>query len=190
MPAQSMPIDDIHLSVSKRLNVLARGFGGHRISGLLERIANTRARKVKQVTILIGINDCLSTDFDIIEPITAYEKFVYTRAHKFTPEKISICTLLQLGAFRHESNVSVNKFNKQLCSLVSKVEDLYHTKLNLIDLNVRFQNNLYFLKAIVKSLRNNLMNLNVEISRCAISFRPKQNRQTPRPSQKHGFHIF
>ena len=88
----------------------------------------------------IGINDCLSAKFDIKESITAYEKLIYICAHNFTTETISICTLLTLGAFRKESNVSVNKFNKQLFNLISKLKELSHTKLNLIDFNVGFQN--------------------------------------------------
>ena len=44
-------------------------------------------------------------------------------------------------AFRNESNISVNKFNKLLFSLVPKVKDLSHSKLNLIDLNAQFRNN-------------------------------------------------
>ena len=75
------------------------------------------------------------------------------------------------------------------------MKDLFHTKLNLIDLNGDFRNNHDIftqidsipengIKAIVKSLRNNLINLNVEINDCALSFRPKQNRQTLRSRQK------
>ena len=73
--------------------------------------------------------------------------------------------------------------------------DLSPTKLNLINLSAEFQDNHDYIqtdglhpsvngvKAIVKSLRNNLINLNVEISNCTVSIRPKENRQTPRPRQ-------
>ena len=59
-------------------NVLAIGFGGHKVSGLLERTADTRAIKVKQVTVLIGIKDYLLVDFDIKGSITAYEHLIHT----------------------------------------------------------------------------------------------------------------
>ena len=81
------------------------------------------------------------------------------------------------------------------------MNDLSHTKLNLIELNAQFQNNHDYIhtyglhpsengvKSIVKFLRNNLINLNVETSDC-VSIRPKQNRQIPRPSQKDVLNFF
>ena len=89
--------------------------------------------------------------------------------HKLTPMIISVCISVPLGAFRKESNVIVKEINKQLCSLVSKVKDLSHTKNNLIDFKAEFQNNhdsiytdgIYIskngVKAIVRSLPNNLI---------------------------------
>ena len=112
----------------------------------------------------------------------------------------SICTLLPLDAIRKESNVSLSKFNKQQCSLVSKKKDLSLTKPNLIDLNAEFWKNHDYIytdclhhsenvvKAIVKSLRNNLMKLISEISDCAISIWPKHNRQTTRHRQNGVIH--
>ena len=105
-------------------NLLAIGFGVHKISGLIERTVNTRAKKVRQITILNRMNDCLSVGFDTKESVTAYKKLIYTCAHKFAPKTLSICNLLSLDAFRKESNVSFNKFNKQLCIIVSKVKDI------------------------------------------------------------------
>ena len=140
----------------------------------------TPEQKSKKVTVLLGNNDCLSADSDIKESITAYEKFLYASAHKFTAERSSICILLPLGAIRIESGVSVNKFNKQPGSLVSKVKDLSHTNPYLIDLNASFQNCRDYIhtddlhpsenvvKAIAKSFRNNLIEIN-EISNSAIS---------------------
>ena len=100
--------DSITNSIDGRqigLSLLRRGgFGGHRISGLLERTAN-RAKKVKQVTSLMGISDCLSADFDI--------KLVYTYDHRFKPETKEICALLPLRkkiiAFRKEIKFSPKK---------------------------------------------------------------------------------
>ena len=126
--------------MANRTKYVSRGFGGLRMSGKLERNANIRAKKTKQVIILNGVNDCLSANFDHEESITAYETLIHTGAHKCSPETIPICTPLPLGDFRNESNVTVNKFNSQLCSLVSKVGDLFHTKVNLIDLKAEFQN--------------------------------------------------
>ena len=71
---------------------------------------------------------------------------------------------------------------------------LSNTKLNLVDLNAEFPNNHDYnhtdgfhpaeigLKSNVKSLRNNLINVDVKKD-CAISIRPEQSRKTPRPSQ-------
>ena len=90
----------------------------------------------------------------------------------------------------------VSKIQEQLSSFVPYVKYLSHTNVNLTDLNAEFQQNHDCshtdglhpseneIKAIVKSLRNNLINLNVEISDCVISIRTKQNRQKTRPSQK------
>ena len=56
--------------------VLARGFGGHKFSALLERVRNSKSRHFKHVTTLIGINDCLSSDFDAKEAVSSLEKLI------------------------------------------------------------------------------------------------------------------
>ena len=81
-------------------NVLARGFSGHKISALLERVRNSKSQHSKYVTTLIGINDCLSNDFDAKEAVSSLEKLIYLVYHKFSPETISLCTVTPLGAFR------------------------------------------------------------------------------------------
>ena len=55
-------------------NVLASGFGGHTISALLERVRNRKSRHFKHVITLIGLNDCLSNDFDAKEAVSSLEK--------------------------------------------------------------------------------------------------------------------
>ena len=141
---------------------------------------------MEKETILIKINACLSTDFEIKKINYNMRKYIYiyiyTSAQKLTRDTISICTPLPLGAFRKDGNVSsVNELNMQLCCLKSKAKHLALTKINLIDLNAEFQNKLDYIytdgfhasengvKASGKSLRSNQINLNFEISNCAIS---------------------
>ena len=102
-------------------NVLARGFGGHTISALLERVRNSKSRHFKHVTTLIGINDCLSNDF--------------------SPETISLCTVTPLGAFRKDFIPNVQKLNKQILNLVRNVKDLGEVKLDILDINKNFSQN-------------------------------------------------
>ena len=64
-------------------SILRRAFGGYRISGLFERTANIRTKKLNHVTILMRINECLSADFDIFESFAPYKKLIYTFAYKF-----------------------------------------------------------------------------------------------------------
>ena len=87
--------------------MLARGFGGHKISALLERVRNSKSRHFKHVTTLIGVNDCLSSDFDAKEAVSSLEKLIYLINHKFSPETISLCTVTPLGAFRKDFNLSL-----------------------------------------------------------------------------------
>ena len=98
--------------------MLARGFGGHKISALLERVRNNKSRHFKHVTTLIGINDCLSSDFDAKEAVSSLEKLIYLINHKFSPETNSQCTVTPLGAFRKDFNPNVQKLNKQILNFV------------------------------------------------------------------------
>ena len=120
-------------SILNRINVLARGFGGHTISALLERVRNSKSRHFKHVTTLIGINDCLSNDFDAKEAVSSLEKLIYLVNHKFSPETISLCTVTPLGAFRKNFNPNVQKLNKQILNLVRNVKDLGEVKLDILD---------------------------------------------------------
>ena len=97
---------------------MARGFGGHKISALLERVRNSKSRHFKHVTTLIGISDCLSNDFDAKEAVSSLEKLIYLVNNKFSPETISLCTVTPLGAFRKDFNPNVQKLNKQILNLV------------------------------------------------------------------------
>ena len=122
-------------------NVLARGFGGHTISALLERVRNSKSRHFKHVTTLIGINDCLSNDFDAKEAVSSLEKVIYLVNHKFSPETISLCNVTPLGAFRKDFNPNVQKLNKQILNLVRNVKDLGEVKLDILDINKNFSQN-------------------------------------------------
>ena len=117
-------------------NVLARG-----ISALLERGRNSKSRPFKHVTTLIGINDCLSNDFDAKEAVSSLEKLIYLVNHKFSPETISLCTVTPLGAFRKDFNPNVQKLNKQILNLVRNVKDLGEVKLYISDINKNFSQN-------------------------------------------------
>ena len=85
-------------------NVLARGFGGHTVSALLERVRNSKSQHFKHVTTLIGINDCLSNDFNAKEAVSSLEKLIYLVNHKFSPKTFSLCTVTSLGAFSKDFN--------------------------------------------------------------------------------------
>ena len=50
-------------------NVLARRFEGHNIFGQVEGVKNSKSRHFKHVTTLIGINDCVSNEFDAKESV-------------------------------------------------------------------------------------------------------------------------
>ena len=119
-------------------NVLARGFCGHKIFALLERVRNSKSRHFKHVTTLIGINDCLSNDFDAKEAVSSLEKLIYLVNHKFSPETISLCTVTPLGAFRKDFNSNLRKLNKQILNLVRNVKDLGEVKMDILDINQKF----------------------------------------------------
>ena len=115
--------------------MLARGFGEHTISALLERVRNSKSRFFKHAATLIGINDCLSSNFDAKEAVNSLEKLIYLVNRKFSPETISLCTITPLGAFRNYFNPNVQKLNKQILNLVRKLKDLGEVKLDILDIN-------------------------------------------------------
>ena len=173
-------------------NVLARGFGGHKISALLERVRNSKSRHFKHLTTLIGINDCLSSDFDAKEAVSSLEKLIYLINHKFSPETISLCTVTPLGAFRKDFNPNVQKLNKQILNLVRNVKDLGEVKLDILDINKNFSQNTDALSSdglhpsdggveiLVQSFRDSFRGSDINANTCEITTRPrmKQTQQS------------
>ena len=51
-------------------------YGGLQSLELLQKFQNTRARKIDAVTVSIGINDCMSTNFSAVEVGQALENIV------------------------------------------------------------------------------------------------------------------
>ena len=172
--------------------VLARGFGGHKISALLERVRNSKSRHFKHVTTLIGINDCLSSDFDAKEAVSSLENLIYLINHKFSPETISLSTVTPLGAFRKDFNPNVQKLNKQILNLVRKVKDLGEVKLDILDINKNFSQNTDALSSdglhpsdggveiLVQSFRDSFRGSDINANTCEITTRPrmKQTQQS------------
>ena len=173
-------------------NVLARGFGGHTISALLERVRNSKSRLFKHVTSLIGINDCLSNDFDAKKAVSSLEKLIYLVNHKFSPETISLCTVTPLGAFRKDFNPNVRKLNKQILNLVRNVQDLGEVKLDILDINKNFSQNTDALSSdglhpsdggveiLVQNFRDSFRGSDINANTCEITTRPrmKQTQQS------------
>ena len=167
-------------------------FGGHTISALLERVRNSKSRHFKDVTTLIGINDCLSNDFDAKEAVSSLEKLIYLVNHKFSPETISLCTVTPLGAFRNDFNPNVQKLNKQILNLVRNVKDLGEVKLDILDINKNFSQNTDALSSdglhpsdggveiLVQSFRDSFRGYDINANTCEILTRPrmKQTQQS------------
>ena len=172
--------------------MLARGFGGHTISALLERVRNNKSRHFKHVTTLIGINDCLSNDFDAKEAVSSLEKLIYLVNHKFPPETISLCTVTPLGAFRKDFNPNVQKLNKQTFNLVRVVKDLGEVKLDILEINKNFSQNTDALSSdglhlsdggveiLVQNFRDSFRVSDINANTCEITTRPrmKQTQQS------------
>ena len=173
-------------------NVLARGFGGHKISALLERVRNSKSRHFKHVTTLIGINDCLSNYFDAKEAVSSLEKLIYLVNHEFSPETISLCTVTPLGAFRKDFNPNVQTLNKQILNLVRNVKDLGEVNLDILDINKNFSQNTDALSSdglhpsdggaeiFVQSCRDSFRGSDINANTCEITTRPrmKQTQQS------------
>ena len=88
-------------SITNRVNgnqvgsrVVARGFGGQTTSMLLDRTSNTKARKVSQVFIFIGINDCLSPEFDVNVSAASYEKLIIYTSYVLVSNRSAFSHLL------------------------------------------------------------------------------------------------
>ena len=172
--------------------MLARGFGGHTISALLERVRNSKSRHFKHVTTLIGINDCLSNDFDAKEAVSSLEKLTYLVNHKFSPETISLCTVTPLDGFRKDFNPNVQKLNKQILNLVRNVKDLGEVKLDILDINKNFSQNTDALSSdglhpsdwgveiLVQNFRDSFRGSDINANTCEITTRPrmKQTQQS------------
>ena len=152
---------------------MARGFGGHKISALLERVRNSKSRHFKHVSTLIGINDCLSNDFDAKEAVSSLEKLSYLVNHKFSPETISLCTVTPLGAFRKDFNPNV-------------------VNLDILDINKIFSQNTDALSSdglhpsdggveiLVQSFRDSFRGSDINASTCEVTTHPrmKQTQQS------------
>ena len=182
-------------SITNRINgnqigeaVIARGFGGHTVKSLLDRTTNTRPRKIKHVSIFIGVNDCMSESFDVKEVAGYYEKLIYTVSHKFSPEIINLCTITPLGAFRKDLNSNVTKMNTKIKSFTTSIKDLTNTKLTVTDIyHVFNQNNGYLssdglhpsekgVTALVETFRAVLDENGLQTADCEITVRPKMPR--------------
>ena len=196
-------------SITNRINghqigeaVIARGFGGHTVKSLLERTANTRPRKVKQVNIFIGVNDCLSDNFDVKEVAGHYEKLIYTVSHKFSPENINLCTITPLGAFRKDLNSNVTKMNNKIKSFATGIKDLTNVKLTITDIYQIFTQNSGLLStdglhpsekgvtALVNAFREVLQDNGLEAANCEITVRPKITRDNRPNQQQEIVHYF
>ena len=57
----------------------------------LDRTNKTKSRKVSQICIFIGINNCFAPHFDVNVSSASHEKLIYPVNHKFCPDFISLC---------------------------------------------------------------------------------------------------
>ena len=191
-------------SITNRVNgnqvgsrVVARGFGGQTTSMLLDRTSNTKARKVSQVFIFIGINDCLSPDFDVNVSAASYEKLIYTVNHKFCPDVISLCLLTPVAAFRKDSIGNVKSFNTKIKAFAKNIKDVQNAKISVIDFFSDFSQNPTLLssdglhpsvdgiKCIVNTLRNSCESNGLDTSSEEITMRPRINKRnlSPHPNE-------
>ena len=88
---------------------------------------------------MVGLNDCMSEDFDLTTSSANYEKLIYTCAHKFTPKTVTVCSITPLTSFRKEQNENVKKMNTKLKALVKNIKDLGEVELKLHDFYGDFQ---------------------------------------------------
>ena len=93
-------------SITNRLNgeeygpkINANGFSAHIVLSLLERATKTKQRKVKQVYFFIGVNVCLSAQFDLKEVSSYSEILIFTVSHKICPENMTTSTVFPLVSF-------------------------------------------------------------------------------------------
>ena len=187
-------------SITNRVNgnqvgsrVVARGFGGHTTSMLLDRTSNTKARKVSQVFIVIGINDCLAPEFDVNVSAASYEKLIYTVNHKFCPDVISLCLLTPVSAFRKDYIGNVKSFNTKIKAFAKNIKDIPSAKINVVDFFSDFSQNPSLLssdglhpsvdglKCIVNIFRQSCDSNGLETSTEEITMRPRMNKRNLSP---------
>ena len=196
-------------SITNRVNgnqvgsrVVARGFGGHTTSMLLDRTSNTKARKVSEVFIFIGINDCLASDFDVNVSAASYEKLIYTVNHKFSPDFISLCLLTPVAAFRKDYIGNVKSFNSKIKAFAKNIKDIPNAKISVIDFFSDFTQNPTFLssdglhpsmdglKCIVNNFRQSCASNGFETSTEEITMRPRMNKHNLPPDPNEMMQMF
>lgn len=177
-------------SITNRINsdqvgpgVITRGFGGAKIADIGQRVFGSRRKTFKHVSLCVGINDVLSTEFNLDVAIVEMEKLVHIVNDKFAPVNISIATLTPLGGLQKNANPNISAFNTGLAGLVSRLADI---SIAIIDMHSAFSKNsstllasdgihpnIDGLKVIVASHRDNLMKNNIQISNDNISMRDR-----------------
>lgn len=176
--------------------IQTRGFGGARIEDLLVRVQGTRKKQIDWVTLSVGINNCMSNDFNITEAICSFEKLVYLSVDKFNPTGVSIASICPLGTYRKAGNVNVDALNKALFELVNKLNDVIpHCTISYLDLHTRFMQSastflssdglhpsLEGVKALVYAHRDYFKSCGVDVSDGDITARPRPF--TPRAPEK------
>lgn len=128
-------------SISKRIEadqvadkIIVRGYGGAKTTDILSRIKNTRPKQIDTVYVSVGLNDCMSREFDAQVSTEAIQNIIYTVNHKFQPKNIAISLLTPLCFQRRECNNNVIALNSGISELANKITDLQGAKLSIVNM--------------------------------------------------------
>lgn len=170
--------------------VLVRGFGGCTTERLLYKVQNSRPKNIENITLSIGINDVMSSNFDPKSTTNSYEKLVYMVVHKFSPKNITLCTLSPTASFRKDFNPVILKFNKSLQQLANSKFNDTDTSVSILDMHRVFSDTQGALstdglhpstagvEALVTAHRVNFEKFGIQVSDCDITVRERQMPRT------------
>ena len=107
----------------------------------LDRTNKTKSRKVSQICIFIGINNCFAPHFDVNVSSASHEKLIYPVNHKFCPDFISLCFLTSFAVFRNDSIGNAKSFNTKVKVFAENINDIPNSIISVVDFITDYSKN-------------------------------------------------
>lgn len=180
-------------SITNRINaeevgpdVLTRGFGGAKVIDICKRVNGSRKKQVQNISISVGVNDCLAPDFDKDSTLSSFEKLLYLCHDKFTPKHITMCTVAPVSTYRRENNRNIQILNEGIIDLIKNLATDFPVRVNVLDIHKIFSGapltmllsdglhpSWEGVKALVTSHRENFQKFNIDVSESNITMRER-----------------